>query len=188
MLHVINRYLVCAYSACHRSALFDQQQWQRGMGRWLGVALVTLGLITGWQSAQAADTAQEVRDFMSHYLEKFDNGYRSEIVAHYDVPLMMLAPNGDLRTYETAKDIRLTMKKWKMHMIRAGIARTEFVQLNVKTLSDNTAMASTVFNRYSNSNEVFQHGGATYSLRKADGKWKIFLIHIHDPAMVLAFR
>ena len=194
MTYLFNRSMEPINNNSDPTAIDDQHRtWrarnhQQGFCRGLLSTLAVLMICAWLPPASAADTEQEVREFMNQYLDTFDNGYGREIIAHYDAPLMMLAPNGDLRTFKTEKDIRMTVKKWKMHMIRAGISRTEWVELNIKALSENTALASTVFDRYSTSGAVFQHAGATYSLRKTDGKWKIFLIQIHDPAAVIAFR
>ena len=98
----------------------------------------------------------------------------------------MLAPNGDLRAYDTPKDIRLTIKKWKRYMIHSGFEDSRWVALNVNRLTDGTAIASTAFERVNSRGQVYQRGGATYTLRKKDGKWVITLIHIHDPEAVLS--
>ena len=137
--------------------------------------------------AQGATGDAEIDTFMRNYLETFDHGHAWEIVAHYDAPLLMLAPNGDLRAYETPKDIRLTIKKWKRYMIHGGFEDSRWVALNVKRLTDGTAIASTAFERLNSRGQVYQRAGATYTLRKKDGKWVIMLIHIHDPDAVMSF-
>ncbi len=128
----------------------------------------------------------DVTAFMRNYLETFDHGHAREIVSHYDAPLFMLAPNGDLRTYETPRDIRLTIKKWKRYMLHSGFENSRWVALNVNRLTDGTAIASTAFERLNSRGQVYQQAGATYTLRKRDGKWVIMLIHIHGPEAVLA--
>lgn len=135
----------------------------------------------------SADASAEVHAFMEDYVSVFDTGYARQVVARFHAPLYMLAPNGDVRSFETSKDIRLTVKKWKQYMIRAGFGHTELKVLNVRALSDSTALASTAFDRFSTSGEVYQQGGATYTLVKKDDGWKIFMIHIHDPGQVLGF-
>ena len=136
--------------------------------------------------AQGAPGDPEIESFMRNYLDTFDHGHARDIVAHYDAPLFMLAPNGDLRAYDTSKDIRLTIKKWKRYMIHSGFEDSRWVALNVNRLTDGTAIASTAFERVNSRGQVYQRGGATYTLRKKEGKWVITLIHIHDPEAVLS--
>ena len=124
---------------------------------------------------------------MNDYLSTFDKGYSRDLAAHYDAPLYMLAPNGDLRAYETPKQIRRTVKKWKRHLLHNGFKRSDWVTLNVKPLGAGTALVSAVFDRFHDSGRLLQRGAATYTVHKKDGDWKIFLIHIHDPDDVVTF-
>ena len=150
-----------------------------------GIALgATFAALVG--TAPLAEANAEIESFMQGYLDTFDHGHARDIVAHYDAPLLMLAPNGDLRTYETPKNIRLTIKKWKRYMIHSGFEDSRWVTLNVKKLTEGTAVASTAFERLNTSGQVYQRGGATYTLRKKNGHWVITLIHIHDSSVVMS--
>ncbi len=160
---------------------------RRGPGAWLAsFAAVAAACVMLALPAQGAPGDPEIDSFMRNYLDTFDHGHARDIVAHYDAPLFMLAPNGDLRAYDTPKDIRLTIKKWKRYMIHSGFEDSRWVALNVNRLTDGTAIASTAFERVNSRGQVYQRGGATYTLRKKDGKWVITLIHIHDPEAVLS--
>ncbi|MEM7254835.1 MAG: DUF4440 domain-containing protein [Pseudomonadota bacterium] len=154
----------------------------------LGVIGLCLVFASPGGQASQDSTEEAVRAFMNTYLETFDSGHANQITAQYTAPMMMLAPNGDVRTYETQKNIRRTVKKWKRYLNHNGYDRSEWVSLNVRALSDDTAVASTVFDRYDTSGNVFQRGAATYTLRREDDQWKIWLIHIHNPDRVLAFN
>ncbi len=165
----------------------DRRSFRRGHGVRIasGVAVAATWVLLVLPVQGAAGDA-EIDTFMRNYLETFDHGHVREIVAHYDAPLLMLAPNGDLRAYETPKDIRLTIKKWKRYMFHGGFEDSRWVALNVKRLTDGTAIASTAFERLNSRGQVYQRAGATYTLRKKDGKWVIMLIHIHDPDAVIS--
>ena len=71
-------------------------------------------------------------------------------------------------------------------MIHGGFEDSRWVALNVKRLTEGTAIASAAFERLNSRGQVYQRAGATYTLRKKDGKWVIMLIHIHDPDAVLS--
>jgi ketosteroid isomerase-like protein len=135
-------------------------------------------------SAQA-DTADEVTAFMEDYLHTFDTGHANEIKAFYDAPLFMMGPTGDLRSYEGDK-MRRTVKRWRFYLKHYGFERSEWNVLNVNALAEGSAVVSTVVDRYNPKGERFHRSGATYTLRKQDGDWKIFLIQIHEPEMVIA--
>ena len=147
----------------------------------VGVALTAMLLPI---SAQA-DTAEDVTAFMNDYLHTFDTGHANEIKAFYDAPLFMMAPNGDLRAYEGDK-MRRTVKRWRFYLKHYGFERSEWHVLNVKALAEGIAVVSTVLDRFNPKGERFHRSGATYTLRKLDGTWKIFLIQIHEPDMVIA--
>ncbi len=165
----------------------DRRALRRGLGTGLAsFAAVAAACVVLALPAQGAPGDPEIDSFMRNYLDTFDHGHARDIVAHYDAPLFMLAPNGDLRAYDTPKDIRLTIKKWKRYMIHSGFEDSRWVALNVNRLTDGTAIASTAFERVNSRGQVYQRGGATYTLRKKDGKWVITLIHIHDPEAVLS--
>ena len=160
---------------------------RRGPGAGLAsLAAIAAACVVLALPAQGAPGDPEIDSFMRAYLDTFDHGHARDIVAHYDAPLFMLAPNGDLRAYDTPKDIRLTIKKWKRYMIHGGFEDSRWVALNVNRLTDGTALASTAFERVNSRGQVYQRGGATYTLRKKDGKWVIMLIHIHEPEAVLS--
>ena len=148
------------------------------------VAGVALSLMVLTASARA-DTAEEVTEFMNSYLLTFDTGHANEIKVFYDAPLFMMGPNGDLRSYEGDK-MRRTVKRWRFYLKHYGFERSEWHVLNVNALAEGSAVVSTVVDRFNPEGERFHRGGATYTLRKQDGTWKIFLIQIHEPDMVIA--
>ena len=137
---------------------------------------------------QANTTDKEVRQFMESYLSSFDTGYSRDVANYYAESMLMLAPNGDLRSFDTPKVIHRTVKKWKRYLFHHGFKSSRWVDLNVRALSDNTALVSTVFERLNSRGEVFQRGAATYTLRRREDDWKIWLIHIHDPNRVFSFN
>ena len=154
-----------------------------------GMFIAALGaLLLLINPAQANTIDKEVRQFMQSYLSTFDKGYSRDVANYYANSMLMLAPNGDLRSFDTPKVIRRTVKKWKRYLLHNGFESSRWVDLNVRSLSDSTALVSTVFERLNSKGEVFQRGGATYTLRRSEGDWKIWLIHIHDPHKAFSFN
>lgn len=154
----------------------------------LRLARILILAVAALSAAESqADTRDEVRAFMQGYLQSFDSGYSRDIAAHYHAPMYMLAPNGNLQEFETTKQIQQTIKKWKRYLFQYGFDHTTWVALNVKPLSNSTALVSTVFDRITSSGTLLHRGAATYTVHRENGNWKIFLIHLHDSKNVLEF-
>ena len=73
-------------------------------------------------------------------------------------------------------------------MKKAGVAASRYIQLNVKALSADTALASTEVERADEHGKVRANTGATYTLVRVDGQWKIYLIHLHSRETVFNFQ
>lgn len=135
-----------------------------------------------------AEPDSEVITFMNYYLETFDTGHAGDITELYNDPFFMIAPNGDVRTFETEKGIRREIKQWKFYMKKEGVVDSRYLELNVKALSSDVAIASAVVDRFDDDGNVLAHTGATYSLLRREGAWKVFSIQIHDPDKILRFQ
>ena len=155
--------------------------------RLVAALMLGVGLAASAGASNREVTEAEIRAFMESYLETFNRGYSRQVVGHYDAPLFMMAPNGDVRSYDTERSIRMTVRDWKRQLIRSGFDHSEWEVLNVRSLGDGAGLASAVFKRLTGSGDVIQRGAATYTVHKKDGDWKIFLIQIHDPDDVIEF-
>jgi ketosteroid isomerase-like protein len=139
-------------------------------------------------AAAWADGDSEVESFMHHYLNTFDTGHIWEITPLYSDPFYMLAPSGGIKSFEGARGIKKSIKDWKFYMKKAGVATSRYIQLNVKALSEDTALASTEVERADEHGKVRANTGATYTLVRVDGQWKIYLIHLHSRETVFNFQ
>ena len=132
-----------------------------------------------------ADTRDDVLAFMDHYLDSFDNQPSRHTASLHHAPMYLLAPHGVLTEFETPEKIRRTVRRWRRHLNYNGYDHTEWVSVNVKPMSDETAIVSTVFNRIKGTGELLFKGAATYTLLRQEGEWKIFLMHVHEPERAL---
>lgn len=144
------------------------------------------GILLVAATAQA-DTKDDVLAFMDHYLDSFDNQPSRYTASLHHAPMYLLAPHGVLTEFETSEKIRRTLRRWRRHLNYNGYDHTEWVSVNVRPMSDDTAIVSTVFNRIKNTGELLFRGAATYTLLRQDGEWKIFLMHVHEPERALGF-
>ena len=134
-----------------------------------------------------ADTKDDVLAFMDHYLDSFDNQNSRYTASLHHAPFYLLAPHGVLTAFETTDKIRRTVRRWRRSLNFNGYGHTEWVSVNVRPMSDDTAIVSTVFNRIKGTGEMLFRGAATYTLLRQDGEWKIFLMHVHQPERALGY-
>ena len=63
--------------------------------------------------------------------------------------------------------------------------RSALLDLHVKQMSGNTALVSVSRVRYATDGRELERLGETYTLRKAEGGWKIAVAMIHDPETII---
>ena len=146
--------------------------------------LAVAGILLLAATAQS-DTREDVLAFMDHYLDSFDNENSRYTASLHHAPMYLLAPHGALTEFETTDKIRRTVRRWRRSLNFNGYDHTEWVSVNVQPMSDDTAIASTVFKRIKDNGDLLFEGAATYTLVRQDGEWKIFLMHVHEPERAL---
>jgi hypothetical protein len=62
-----------------------------------------------------------------------------------------------------------------------GFGRTELSVRSLKSLSATTTLVGGVAQRYKVDGQELDQAGVTYVLHRADGRWKITVLIIHDP-------
>ncbi len=152
---------------------------------WMSVICLTFGLAS---HGGKADSQQSAVEFMEEYLSTFDSGYAQDITDLYNDPFYMVAPNGDIQIFESEKGIRKAIKSWKFYMKKGGVARSQYGELNVQALSEDTAIASALVERINEEEELLTSTGATYNLRREAGSWKIFVIQLHGAGSIIRFK
>jgi len=135
-----------------------------------------------------ADSRSDAEAFMSQYLQTFDTGHAREITTLYNDPFYMLSPSGEIKVFEGERKIRKSIRDWKFYMRKDGVASSRYVRLNVRALSSDTALASAEVERADEHGKVRANTGATYTLIRSNGQWKIYLIHLHSREQVLNFK
>ena len=135
-----------------------------------------------------ADSHLEAETFMNDYLDTFDTGHIWQITPLYNDPFFMMAPSGEVKVFDGTKKIKKSIKDWKFWMKKSGVATSRYVQLNVWALSPDPALASAEVERADEHGEIRANTGATYTLIRVDGQWKIYLIHLHLPDRVFNFQ
>ena len=65
-----------------------------------------------------------------------------------------------------------------------GYAGTQLVQARIQLLSDKTALAGTVWERFDGQDEVFETLGTTYLFVKTSDRWRVAMVTAHAAEIV----
>ena len=106
------------------------------------------------------------------------------ILPYYHVPSMMISSQ-EVFVMATSTEVEAYFAKIMGRLKARGYARTEIKELYVKQMSDGTALLGVNLVRYKTDGEELGRLGATYTLRKIDGGWKIAVVMANDPENIL---
>ncbi len=106
------------------------------------------------------------------------------ILPYYHEPSLLISPLGVAAT-PTHAALAATLTPAMEGLRARGYARSELTMLHVKRLSATTTLASGIAVRYKADGQELERVGATYVLHKADSRWKIAVLVVHDMDNVL---
>jgi len=135
----------------------------------------------GW-SAMPDETAA-IRRTYTEYFQVFQTLRPEAVASFYHVPCMALSPQG-VTVMTTSEEVRAFFRTMRTALQARHYARSERGALEVKLLSDQTALVSTRVKRYATDGKELEQFGATYLVRKTDAGWKIVVTTIHDAGPV----
>ena len=132
----------------------------------------------GW--SVMPDETDAIRRTYDEYFQVFQTLRPEAVATFYHVPCMALSPQGVV-VMTTTEEVRALFRTMRTTLQERRYGRSEYRGLQVKLLSDQTALVSTRVVRYATDGKELEQFGATYILRKTDDGWKIAVITIHDP-------
>jgi ketosteroid isomerase-like protein len=135
----------------------------------------------GWSAMP--DETDAIRRSYTEYFQVFQTLRPEAVASFYHVPCMALSPQG-VAVMTTSEEVRAFFGTMRTALQARHYARSERGDLQVKRLSDQTALVSTSVVRYATDGKELERFGATYLFRKTDAGWKIAVITIHDPGTV----
>jgi ketosteroid isomerase-like protein len=103
---------------------------------------------------------------------------------YFHVPCMFISPQG-VRVMATAADVEALLTQVMEGLKARNYAQSALMDLHVKQMSGNAALVSFSRVRYATDGRELERLGETYTLRKAEGGWKIVVAVIHDPDTIL---
>jgi len=103
---------------------------------------------------------------------------------YYHVPCMLIGAEGVV-VLISRPEIEAFFAALMESLEARGWARSQWVEVYVKQLSDSVALVSTVAARYKADGKELERVGATYVFHKTDDAWKIAMVTPHLPDCVL---
>ncbi|MEO7651647.1 MAG: nuclear transport factor 2 family protein [Bryobacteraceae bacterium] len=120
---------------------------------------------------------------LTDYYTAFSTLEAQAVLPYFHEPTMLIAPQGVFAASTRA----LLPTAFKPTMDGLGAreyARSELKVQNVKSLSATATLVTGVAIRYKLDGQELDRAGVTYVLHKADARWKIAVLILHDPAEV----
>lgn len=131
-----------------------------------------------------AEEKQLIIQTYKQYFEAFQALDPRAIVSYYHVPCVSISSGGVL-VMTTGADVEAMFTRMMERLKRLGYARSELTDLRVTQLSDTIALLGIRGARYKEDGSVLEPLGATYTLRKTEGGWKMAVLTLHDPDIIV---
>jgi hypothetical protein len=125
------------------------------------------------------DQAEVVR-VLDEYYSAFSTLKIEAVLPYFHEPSLLLGPQGAFAA--TTHTLLATAVVPTMESLQArGFGRTELSVRSLKSLSATATLVGGVAQRYKVDGQELDQAGVTYVLHRADGRWKITVLIIHDP-------
>jgi hypothetical protein len=122
----------------------------------------------------------EVLRVLREYYSAFSTLNIEAILPFFHEPCMLIGPQGPFAA--TTRPFVATAFGPAIESLRArGFARSELSVRDVKLLSATAILVRGVAVRYMTDGHELDRAGVTYVLHKADDRWKIAVLILHDP-------
>ena len=130
------------------------------------------------------DEQQLVKDTFTQYSNAFAKLDPKALVPFYHKPAILIDPSR-IFSVNSEEEILKILTPLIEDLKRLDYERSETTHLGAKLLSENTALVSGIGIRIKKDETELAKFGFTYTLRKADGEWKIIAGVIHNIETVL---
>jgi ketosteroid isomerase-like protein len=120
----------------------------------------------------------------TNYTRAFQTLDPRAALPYFHVPCMFI-PVQRVRVLAAAADVEALLTQVMEALKARSYARSELTHLHVKQMSVTSALVSVSRVRQATDGRQLERLGETYTLRKAEGDWKIAVAMIHDPDTVL---
>ena len=129
---------------------------------------------------------EEIKQFYARYLNTFHTGEAQAMVPFYCAPCLFIADQG-VTLLSSEAEIEKLFAQIIQDLKGRNYGRSEVTNMQIKELTDRIVLLSGLAVRYTKTGEELERLGATYTLRKTDGRWQIVSVVAHSPETVVRF-
>jgi ketosteroid isomerase-like protein len=126
----------------------------------------------------AEDEAREALDSFRLYAQAFQSLDPKAVARHFHEPSLLISPRG-VAALRTIADVEQAYKHVMADLPAQGYAGTEFSSLDGRKLSDELAVVTGAGVWKKATGEEFAPFGMTYTMRRAEGTWRIVVATIY---------
>jgi len=141
--------------------------------------LPALGILASVSRPAGEDDKAAVTRVLNDYYSAFSTLDMQAFVPYYHEPCFIVAPQG-VAGVPTHAALVATLTPSIEGLRTRGFARSKLIMLEVKRLSATTMLAGGVAVRYMTDSQELERVGVAYVLQKADNRWRIVVIVVHD--------
>lgn len=116
---------------------------------------------------------------LTDYYSDFSTLDVQRFLSYFHEPAFLMSPQG-VSVVQTQAELSAVFTPAIESLRQRGYARSELSNLRLKRLSATIILASGVAVRHRVDGQELDRVGVTYLLRKADNRWKIAALVIHD--------
>ncbi|WP_373083665.1 hypothetical protein [Zhongshania sp.] len=122
----------------------------------------------------------EISKFIHEYCDTFRPGGSSEMPKYFHCPVTMLSGGVNLQ-FGCTDDLALALSSILSGLEAKGFSYSKIQELHIHRLSENTAIVSASFKRFTSDHAVLEEIAATYTIfKKTDLSWGIITIITHE--------
>lgn len=133
-----------------------------------------------------SDIRVEVEKFFDSYLAAFSARDAKLVGEQYFMAPMYLRTGKEMLLLESKEKVIEHLNSVFSALSDSNYSRTEIATKNACVLTDDAAIVSVVLRRYNSKGEVLLESGASYSIVKLGGSWRISMASVHTPEMVVS--
>ena len=122
--------------------------------------------------------------YFGAFIDAVRTGDAAAVSQHLTEPFISIDPSKTV-VFATRADFEVWLRPVLGGMKERGYDHSKWPQLDLKLLSKELAVASTLVVRYKSDGTEFGRAGVTYMMRKVEDRWKIVALTVHDTAAVL---
>ena len=130
-----------------------------------------------------SNPSADIRALYGRVTEHFSAGNVDALRACFHLPLLITSPDGVVLVADD-NDFQTVFGGTIEQLRNNGFTRSAIERQQIRAFSPNTALTSVLWVRY-RGEDILERLGATYTLTRSEGTWRITALLTHEPDAVL---